>query len=460
MKIKEIFSKIKKNYTFGYSLVSIGLFMVVTTANLDMASHLLKWAETFFSPAHAALYTSVAVMIVGSICVYFQQVSLKMETLKNSATSNGSANSHDLKVKDSNDNIGFLRILPIEAKLVCIGMIILALAGPFDLAWHTAFGIDGLLSPSHATFRIGEAIAGIGALWGIVSSSGVIKNKPREKNHRTIEHNELNNNTRKGYGNISYFATDSIPNTYGIIRPKNPHILYPLFIIIGVVAIWRTATGFTSMVTLPFSNTINFQWNPDPHLAIMLASFFFPFFTSVMLYCSFRLGVHSVDNRSSDKNSKLDVRRYKFGILTFTALAYMLITLTTSILPNKFIVSTIPWYLLSIIPILAVDILLTFFYRCPNHNDTKNRKVKLISGAVLGLTFMTLYYPYVGLTYSELLQPNEFPRAETLGLFYFSAMGEIFPWLVIPAVASGIFGIMIVSKNIPYITPSKSALPI
>jgi hypothetical protein len=454
MGIKDIFSKIKKNYTFGYLLVSIGLFMVVTTANLDMASHLLKWAETFFSPAHAALYTSVAVMIVGSICVYFQQVSLKMETLENSATINGNANSRDLKV-----NIGFLKILPIEAKLVCIGAIILALAGPFDLAWHTAFGIDGLLSPSHATFRIGEAIAGIGALWGIVSSSGVIKNKPREKNHRTIERNELNNNKSKECGNISYFTTDSKPNTYGIARPKNPHILYPLFIIISVVAIWRTATGFTSMVTLPFSNTINFQWNPDPNLAIMLASFFFPFFTSVMLFCSFRLGFYGVDNRSSDKNSKLDVRHYKFGILTFTALAYMLITLTTSILPNKFIVSTIPWYLLNLIPILAVDILLTFLYRRPNNNDTNNRKVKLISGAVLGLTFMTLYYPYVGLTYSELLQPSEFPRAETLSLFYFRAMGEIFPWLVIPAVASGIFGIMIVSKNIPYITSSKSALP-
>jgi hypothetical protein len=397
-------------------------------------------------------------MIVGSICVYFQQVSLKIETLKNGAALNGNANSRDSKIKHHN-NIGFLKILPIEAKLVCIGVIILAFAGPFDLAWHTAFGIDGLLSPSHATFRIGEAIAGIGALWGIVSSSGIIENKPREKNRRTIERNELNNDMRKEYGNISYFATDSIPNTYGIIRPKNPHILYPLFIIVAVVAIWRTATGFTSMVTLPFSNTIHFQWNPDPYLAIMLASFFFPFFTSIMLYCSFRLGFYSVDNRSGNKNSKLDIQRCKFGILTFTGLAYMLITITTSILPNKFIVSTIPWYLLNIIPILAVDILLTFFYGRPNNNDTNNRKVKLISGAVLGLTFMTLYYPYVGLTYSELLQPNEFPRAETLSLFYFRAMGEIFPWLIIPAVASGIFGIMIVSKNIPDISSSKSDLP-
>ena len=60
------------------------------------------------------------------------------------------SNSNNTKHKDDNYNP-----MPLAVKLVTIGAIMLVAAGPFDYAWHLAFGLDGLLSPSHAVLTIG-----------------------------------------------------------------------------------------------------------------------------------------------------------------------------------------------------------------------------------------------------------------------------------------------------------------
>jgi hypothetical protein len=446
--IKDIYNKIKKNGVSGYLLVSIGLFMVVTSANLDMASHLLKWAETFFSPAHAALYASVAIMILGTIWIYRQQISYRQQIKQRSIHNYDNRDKHELLIYPKFLNPLYLLIeFPFPAKLVCIGVVILTLAGPLDLAWHTAFGIDGLLSPSHTVFRIGEAIAGIGALWGIVTSSRVTNYKPIKNDDidRTSDMSQVKHKIDKVSVDNSDTSANPVTGGDSTAYLNHYHTLYPLFIVIAVAAVWRTATGFTSMVTLPYSNTINFHWNPDPFLAVVIATICFPFFTSIMLFCSFILGNYNLDDGSRGIRVRLGERRAKFGILTSTAAAYMLITIFTSILPFKFMVPSIPWYTLNIIPIFAVDVLLTVVYA--NTMSSKNDKtiVRCIAGAVLGLTFITLYYPYIGLTYSELVSPHQFLRLDNIGT-YFKTMGEVFPWIIVPSIASGIFGMIVGSK--------------
>ena len=45
--------------------------------------------------------------------------------------------------------------LPLSIKLIIAGVAMLLGAGPFDFAWHSAFGLDGRSSPSHITLTMG-----------------------------------------------------------------------------------------------------------------------------------------------------------------------------------------------------------------------------------------------------------------------------------------------------------------
>jgi hypothetical protein len=451
--MKDIYNKIKKNDVSGYVIVSIGLFMVVTAANLDMASHFLNWAETFFSPAHGALYTSVAIMVLGSILIYRQQVSYKQQIKESSIHNYDNHHKHELIVYRSILNrfnlfLGFSS----PAKLVCIGVVILILAGPFDLAWHTAFGLDGLLSPSHTLFRIGEAIAGIGALWGIVTTSGVTNYKPNNNDDKgkAIDMSQVNHQIDKVSADNSDSCANPPTNGNSNSRLNHYHRLYPLFIVISVAALWRTAAGFTGMVTLPFSNTVYFNFNPNPFLAVYIASICFPFFTSIMLFCSFKLGNYNFDDSLRGVKARIVQWRAKFGILTSTGFAYMLITIFTTFLPNRFLVPSIPWYVLNIIPIIAVDVLLTLVYANPFSSNTNKRIVKYSAGAILGLISITLQYPYVAITYSELIPPHQVLRPDNISMIYLKTMAEVWPWLIVPSIAGGIFGIIVGSKILAY----------
>ncbi len=52
-------------------------------------------------------------------------------------------------------------------KLAIIGAILQLTAGPFDYWWHSNFGFDGLLSPSHSILLTGMLMAALGGLFGI-----------------------------------------------------------------------------------------------------------------------------------------------------------------------------------------------------------------------------------------------------------------------------------------------------
>ena len=56
------------------------------------------------------------------------------------------------------------------AKLVIVGVIMLISAAPVDFAWHSAFGLDGLLSPPHFVLVSGMIIGNAGALIGLTQN--------------------------------------------------------------------------------------------------------------------------------------------------------------------------------------------------------------------------------------------------------------------------------------------------
>ena len=117
----------------------------------------------------------------------------------------------------------------------------LLLAGTSGFFWHSAFGLDGLLSPPHLTLTIGMLAGSVGALIGITSSYFVILN------NSNIQEKRHNNNIGKFKNN-----------------EKIPISLYTTLTIIGILPIWMSSSGLIYMFSLPFSDTEYYNFNLEP----------------------------------------------------------------------------------------------------------------------------------------------------------------------------------------------------
>jgi hypothetical protein len=393
--------KAKRNPITGYILVSLGVLLSASSGSWDITNHLLNKPETFFSPPHAGIYIGVAIVLSGSVMVlsrYYRSSSI---------------------ISNNDHYINKLIDLPLPMKLVTIGVVMLVSAGPFDFAWHSAFGLDGLLSPSHSVLTIGMAVSSIGALLGMLSSNNDQNN------------NDNNNKSRKFNTSITTnSSSSSIVDSTNNDDNNTSHAVSPILIIIGIIPIWITVSGLIHMASLPFSDTEYFNFNPDPTLAAIIATLAFPFIVSFILFSSFQLSVRS--------------RRAKrmFGILSITGIVFIIINLTTAILTNEYLVPTIPFYILNIIPIVAVDILLSKL------STPKTKIVNYAAGAVIGSIFFTLYYPLITHTYNEVLSNSQTVWPSLTSSIYFKMIDKIYPLMVIPAVVTGIVATIISSKLI------------
>jgi hypothetical protein len=396
--------KAQRNPITGYILVSLGVLLSASSGSWDITNHLLNKPETFFSPPHAGLYMGVAIVLSGSIMMlsrYYRNYS---------------------NISNNNHYINKLIDLPLPMKLVTIGVIMLVSAGPFDFAWHSAFGLDGLLSPSHSVLTIGMAVSSIGALLGMLSSNNDQNN------------NDNNNKSRKFNPSIttsSSCSSSAIADSTNNDDNNTSHAVSLIIIIIGIIPVWITVSGLIHMASLPFSDTEHFNFNPDPTLAAIIATLAFPFIMSFMLFSSFQLSVRS-------KRTKR-----MFGILSITGIVFIIINLTTAILPNEYLVPTIPFYILNIIPIVAVDILLSKL------STPKTKIVNYVAGAVIGSIFFTLYYPLITHTYNEVLPNSQTVWPSLTSSIYFKMIDKIYPLMVIPAALIGIVATIVSSKLIP-----------
>lgn len=396
--------KAQRNPITGYILVSLGVLLSASSGSWDITNHLLNKPETFFSPPHAGLYTGVAIVLSGSIMMlsrYYRSYS---------------------NISNNNHYINKLIDLPLPMKLVTIGVIMLVSAGPFDFAWHSAFGLDGLLSPSHSVLTIGMAVSSIGALLGMLSRNNDQNN------------DDDNNKSRKFNPSIttsSSCSSSAIADSTNNDDNNTSHAISLILIIIGIIPVWITVSGLIHMASLPFSDTEHFNFNPDPTLAAIIATLAFPFIVSFMLFSSFQLSVRS-------KRTKR-----MFGILSITGIVFIIINLTTAILPNEYLVPTIPFYILNIIPIVAVDILLSKL------STPKTKIVNYVAGAVIGSIFFTLYYPLITHTYNEVLSNSQTVWPSLTSSIYFKMIDKIYPLMVIPAAAIGIVATIVSSKLIP-----------
>jgi hypothetical protein len=359
----------KSRFIIGCFLISLGILVSTSGGSWDITNHLLNKPETFFAPPHAVLYTGVALAILGSAII-----------------SRGW----------SSFGIYYPELL-IPFKIVIAGILMLIVAGPVDFGWHSAFGLDGLLSPPHFVLIMGMIMSSLGAMLGII---------------------KYNNNTTS---NISTTSKVSHPSIMNRLNKHNYYSTSMILTVVGLLPIWLATSGLVGMFTLPFSNTKYFDFNPEPSLAVTFATISYPFLISLILFSSFEL------------------TRRKFGILSITGAAYLTINALTVIMPSESLVPTLPFYILNIIPIIVADVVLSI--------STERFYYRYIAGALLGASFFMIHYPLITYTYNELLTKQPVWPSLTTSI-YFGMINYVYPLVVIPAITMGILGICVGNKLI------------
>lgn len=392
LSINHLKNSIKTDPAIPLLIISLGILLTASSGSWDITNHLLNRPETFFSPPHAGLYSGVVLVLFGSLMTYrYHRHSDKIS---------------DIKTKKS---------LPTYLRLVIVGIVMLISAGPLDFAWHTAFGLDGLLSPPHAVLTMGLVLCSIGAFLGLITKNNYYGRMRTKTNIMTNDDNYF----IVGLKNVSRNDTTT--------RTKRSL----LYIIIAITAIWITVSGIIHMVSLPFSDTDYFKFNPNPLLAGLIATICFPFLVSFILFTSWEI-------------------TKKFGMLSASGMVFIFINLVTTILPNENLVPVIPFYLLNVIPIILIDVLLSLPALGISSpillSQTRKKIVKMLAGIVLGLTFFMLYFPLITHTYNEVSINQQPVWPSVTASIYFEMIDEMFPLLVVSSMAAGILGVVVSSK--------------
>lgn len=336
-----------KLFLFSNLVISFGVLLVTIGGGWDITNHLLNRPESFFSPPHALLYSGVAISLVGTLLLVSRWLKL-----------------------DSDEKSRYR----FPLKLGVAGIIILVSAGPFDFAWHSNFGLDGLLSPPHLTLISGMFLCAIGSMISILR--------------------------------------------FGISFRNESYSIHHFLVVLALLPVWMVSSGFLYSFSLPFSETNYFDFNPDIYFAAVFATISMPFLISTILVLSSRFS------------------NYKFGILSITGTLLLLINIANSILPNPALVQTIPFYLMTLVPFVVSDVILS---------TSKKRVSTFVAGAILGSTFYFLYFPLITHIYNEVVYDRIVSGSVTSHV-YFEMTPLIFPIVIGPAIVFGIIGTKFAEK--------------
>ena len=266
-------------------------------------------------------------------------------------------------------------------KLGILGVFLLVGAGPIDFLWHSNFGLDGLLSPPHQTLLTGMFLCAVSSMISILR--------------------------------------------IGQAHTKNSYTFHHFMIVIAILPVWMSSSGFLYSFSLPFSETEYFNFNPEIYFAAVFATISMPFLNSFILVFTSKLA------------------NYKFGILSITGIILLIINASNSIVPNPALIVTLPFYFLTVIPFVAADVILAM---------SKSRKAIYSAGAILGTTFYFLYFPLITHVYNEVIFDRVVSGSMTSNV-YFEMMPVAFPIIIGPAILVGIIGALSTTKVLSKIHP-------
>ena len=249
-------------------IATAGGILQIGGASWDITSHIMRQPETFFTPSHAVLYTGAGLTTIAAAIGLV--ISLK-------------------KKKEVRGRSFYTAI-----KLLIIGAAIQLVSGPSDFMWHSAFGVDGLMSPPHLALATGILTSTIAAVVGLA---------------RILPHLESKMNQR-----VARIA------------------LVPAF-----AAFWFSSIWYIFFFVLPLSNGQHFTFNPNPSAAVIIAITALPFVSAMIFLVSARtIG--------------------KLGAATAVAGVVISMNVLANIVPAYHLLgSFLPWQLLAVVPAIVVE---------------------------------------------------------------------------------------------------------
>jgi uncharacterized membrane protein (UPF0136 family) len=185
-----------------------------------------------------------------------------------------------------------------------------------------------------------------------------------------------------------------------------------------VLPVWVAGSGVISSLSLPFSNTDYFQFNPDETFAFVVATTAYPFLVSFSALMASRLS------------------NFTPGIVTVLGGLFLVIYGMTAIGPNFSMLESAEFYALNFIPFVISDVILSF---------GKSKRTSLLAGGILGSIFYMVYYPYVMYTYNEVLL-GKLVSPSMIFHTYFEIMPQVIQFTIIPAIIMGIIAVCVASR--------------
>jgi hypothetical protein len=232
--------------------------------------------------------------------------------------------------------------MTLSFKLLIIGSALSIISGPSDFIWHETFGVDGFLSPTHLMLITGMLINTFAVAIGLFRLNSVVK-------------------------------TGTI---YQLGR---------MFFVPAMIALWLNLISYVYIFALPISNGELFNFNLNPLAESLIALVLLPSINSALFLFVLR-STHTV------------------GVASVIAAGVILLTAFTNILPSQALSNLLPFYLLTIIPFILIDLLI--YDKLPLGNRIIGNKLKaVISGAISGSLFYIMGYPLLPLTLSNYLTP-------------------------------------------------------
>ena len=126
----------------AYVLGVLGAFLQISGGTWDVASHVMKIVETFFTLPHLILYAGVGLSLLASLAGLVIRPAVSRSD-------------------------GLQPALFTGLKVSLVGGVLQLVAAPFDFWWHSTYGFDPhLFTPSHSILITGIILSGVGMAIG------------------------------------------------------------------------------------------------------------------------------------------------------------------------------------------------------------------------------------------------------------------------------------------------------
>ena len=288
--------------------------------------------------------------------------------------------------------------LPIIILIIALFATILQTwGGSWDITSHQLGDPETFFTPPHTVLYSG---VGIGLIASIMAGVILLKNR-NEKNESFVFGLKLvmiGTAFQIVAGPADYywhelFGTDGLLSpthltlitgiliqTVGVVIglarlvPQKSRLVKPA-LVFGFGVLWFLVIGFIFQFVLPISTGDTLDFDPDPYVAAIIAASAIPFFSAIIFW-------------TAAKSLK------RFGGATLATSVFVLLNVTSNVIPAEFLWSYIPWFAIPIGLGILSDALITQKIKIGKWGEN-------IAGAIMGSVFLVYSMPLIGMTYIQ-----------------------------------------------------------